>query len=336
MAEATQASLLQWSVMHSQNTQHQQQKQQQIDSKWVDVILGKKDAVKMKESVAIVEDVSRTLEDRVAAFDELEMLIESGDNARDLRPLDLWTPVLSLLASGAAHPRLRFYAAWVVGTAVQNDEKVQNDFLDIGGLEVLIPALASESDIQVLAKLIYALSSLIRNNPRALSAISSNNGFASLRALLSTQPTASPLAPYDEPDSPPINDPYVIHKRVIALLTSIFNDRTPESFELLEVHGFARVVCELVEAEVGKVPAVGIGMVDFIEKAMQFVGSVARLYASAGKGGDGNVRKAGREFIVDAEKAVAVSRRCEGCENVVGSAERVLMILKGIASSWPL
>ncbi|KAI8804148.1 nucleotide exchange factor Fes1-domain-containing protein [Cladochytrium replicatum] len=160
MAEATQASLLQWSVLHAENSYQQQQQHQQIDSKWVDVILGKKDAVKMKESVNVVVDESRTLDDRVAAFDQLEMLIESGDNARDLRPLDLWKPVLYLLASDTAHPRLRFYAAWVVGTAVQNDQTVQTDFLDVGGLDVLIPAIKSESDTQVLAKIIYALSKI--------------------------------------------------------------------------------------------------------------------------------------------------------------------------------
>ncbi|KAJ3079142.1 hsp70 nucleotide exchange factor fes1, partial [Quaeritorhiza haematococci] len=100
---------------------------EKIDPKWLDVILGKDDAVRMRECVDVIKNSEKTEEDKVVAFDELEMLVESLDNANDLRPLNLWTPIIDVLKSDELSPRLRMHAAWVLGTAVQNNAKAQED-----------------------------------------------------------------------------------------------------------------------------------------------------------------------------------------------------------------
>ena len=43
----------------------------------------------------------------------------------DLRVLDLWKPIIDALKDG--EPRIRNYAAWVLGTGVQNNSTAQTD-----------------------------------------------------------------------------------------------------------------------------------------------------------------------------------------------------------------
>jgi hypothetical protein len=44
-------------------------------------MLGKSDSVRMKEAMTTIQNDSETLENRLIAFDELELLVESIDNA---------------------------------------------------------------------------------------------------------------------------------------------------------------------------------------------------------------------------------------------------------------
>ncbi|KAJ1556902.1 hsp70 nucleotide exchange factor fes1, partial [Cladochytrium tenue] len=137
------------------------------DPKWVDVILGKSDAVRMRDAVATIADASLPTEDRLAAFDELELLVESIDNANDLRPLGLWAPIVAVLRTDP-DAELRAFAAWVLGTAVQNNPRAQKDFLETpGALDALSAALATESNAEVLAKAMTLLSGLLRHNADA-------------------------------------------------------------------------------------------------------------------------------------------------------------------------
>jgi hsp70-interacting protein len=74
----------------------------------------------------------KELYEKLAAFDELELLVESSDNACgtflnieiDLEPLGLWPSLLHLLEQDP-EAELRKYAAWTMGTAVQNNLKSQ-------------------------------------------------------------------------------------------------------------------------------------------------------------------------------------------------------------------
>ncbi|KAI0447533.1 nucleotide exchange factor Fes1-domain-containing protein [Xylaria telfairii] len=154
---------------------------------------GPTDADLMRESMAhiVSPDPEITLESKLTAFDNLEQLIESLDNANLLSKLGLWTPLLECLAHD--EDQIRLMAAWCVGTAVQNNEPSQERLVALGGVEKLVqmavgkrlpPASSSangeekgddktngagEGETQkVRRKAVYALSSAVRNYQPAM------------------------------------------------------------------------------------------------------------------------------------------------------------------------
>lgn len=78
----------------------------------------------MKASMEALHSDEVDLENKLIAFDNFEQLVESMDNANNLEPLRLWTPLVQLL--GHQNEDMRRMAAWCVGTAVQNNEKAQD------------------------------------------------------------------------------------------------------------------------------------------------------------------------------------------------------------------
>ncbi|KAI1192028.1 nucleotide exchange factor Fes1-domain-containing protein [Nemania serpens] len=154
---------------------------------------GPSDADLMRESMAAIvsSDPEITLESKLTAFDNLEQLIESLDNANLLSKLGLWTPLLECLAHDK--DEIRLMAAWCVGTAVQNNEPSQERLVALGGVERLVrmavgkrlpPASAAngaegdkkdegkeeeeEETKNVRRKAVYALSSAVRNYQPAM------------------------------------------------------------------------------------------------------------------------------------------------------------------------
>jgi hsp70-interacting protein len=142
-------------------------------------------------------DPEITLESKLIAFDNLEQLIESLDNANLLSKLALWTPLLELL--GHDEPQLRLMAAWCIGTAVQNNEPSQERLVAMGGVERLTAVAlgerlsmkkqSGEGDVvaengnagekeqkDVRRKAVYALSSACRNYQPAMDVLSSELG----------------------------------------------------------------------------------------------------------------------------------------------------------------
>ena len=75
--------------------------------------------------------------------------------------LGLWAPLTQLLKSD--EPDLRRYAAWCVGTAVQNNVKAQARLLAVDAIPVLSHLSTQDDNEPVRRKAIYALSSEIRN-----------------------------------------------------------------------------------------------------------------------------------------------------------------------------
>ena len=130
---------------------------------------GPSDAELMKGFVTIITSSEATLENKVIAFDNFEQLIESLDNANLLAPLELWTPLFSLLSS--PEKDLRFMAAWCIGTAVQNNKPSQDSVVHIGGVPTLVNVALEDADEKVRGKAIYALSSEVRNFQPGLDAL---------------------------------------------------------------------------------------------------------------------------------------------------------------------
>lgn len=130
---------------------------------------GPSDADLMKESMATIlsTDPELTLEDKLTAFDNFEQLVEQVDNANNLGPLALWSPLLSCLAH--EEHEIRMMAAWCVGTAVQNNEKSQERLLAQGAIPRLVELATSKTeDKKVRRKAVYALSSECRNYQPAM------------------------------------------------------------------------------------------------------------------------------------------------------------------------
>ena len=151
--------LLQWAVNNSdQNSLSEQAAAirrgevqpdpDKYDPKILEAILGKDDATRMKgkkdiyiyiyalfffcetkldmhyiESVECINNPEDTVDNKVIALDNLEMLIEGIDNARNIENMKLWPGIIKQLS--AAEPEVRKGTAWVCGTAVQNNPEAQ-------------------------------------------------------------------------------------------------------------------------------------------------------------------------------------------------------------------
>ncbi|KAK3952135.1 nucleotide exchange factor Fes1-domain-containing protein [Pseudoneurospora amorphoporcata] len=130
---------------------------------------GPSEADLMKAAIEVITDPSPevTLENRLIAFDNFEQLIENLDNANLIEKLSLWSPLLSVLEH--EEEEMRFFAAWCVGTAVQNNEKTQERLLAMGGVPKLVALAMKEGETEkVRRKATYALSSAVRNYQPAM------------------------------------------------------------------------------------------------------------------------------------------------------------------------
>jgi len=162
-----------------------------LDPSIIDAILGPDDATLMLDSMTAIKDTSLPLEDRylsseaetntrLTAFDNLELLVEQIDNASNLDVLKLWPPLLSMLSSPDAE--LRRYAAWVTGTAVQNNPKAQGHLLQYKGVKKLVDKL--DDVYSVRTKVLYALGCQLNQCPAAVRQFTEVGGWKKLRACI--------------------------------------------------------------------------------------------------------------------------------------------------------
>ncbi|KAF3064644.1 Hsp70 nucleotide exchange factor FES1 [Daldinia childiae] len=194
--------LLKWSIENSAETDPSAPEstapRSTLSAEALAAIMGApSDAELMQASVEHItsSDPEITLESKMTAFDNLEQLVESLDNANLLSKLGLWTPLLELLAH--EEDQLRLMAAWCVGTAVQNNAPSQERLVALGGVERLVTmALGDRLPVEkragageekettkaeesvtatnqgetkdVRRKAVYALSSAVRNYQPAL------------------------------------------------------------------------------------------------------------------------------------------------------------------------
>jgi len=134
------------------------------------------DAERMAESLLVVKNESGKfdLDNRIQAFEDFRMLVENLDNANNLPniqqyeggPRGLWMPLLEQLESEEAE--IRSLAASCVHAAVQNDAKVQEKLLLVGGLPTLVRLATTDSSKDVRKRAIRALNSAAQNYQPAL------------------------------------------------------------------------------------------------------------------------------------------------------------------------
>ncbi|UZJ54006.1 hypothetical protein CBS101457_003326 [Exobasidium rhododendri] len=149
-----------------------------------DALMGKSEATMMKEELAVAMDLNRNEKDRVQALDNFEMLIESIDNANNIKSMKLWEPIISLLTHPQSTPPIQHATLWIIGTAVQNNDKAQMSILDFEPLAPLLDLLKSSSDGEVRSKAMYAISGILKHNPKAVDLFGKSDGWVVLKGAL--------------------------------------------------------------------------------------------------------------------------------------------------------
>jgi len=81
------------------------------------------DAETMKKMIGRATSDEYSLEEKRYAMEHFETLVQGIDNANNIAPLSLWEPLVELLKHEDAE--MRSWAAWSVGTAVENNIKAQ-------------------------------------------------------------------------------------------------------------------------------------------------------------------------------------------------------------------
>jgi hypothetical protein len=125
------------------------------------------DAKKMRklldtlENREILDDTQQWSRLRMA-LEELEYFVQDVDNAADLIVLGGVTPLLALLSHADA--QVRFWTAFVIQTACQNNPKPTLTFVEKGALSTLMLALPKESDEMVASKFLACISGKIMEN----------------------------------------------------------------------------------------------------------------------------------------------------------------------------
>ena len=125
------------------------------------ILGGPSDADLMKAAMSAIQDPSVPLSSKLTAFDNFEQLIENLDNANNMEPLGLWTPLVAQLQNDEAE--LRAMAAWCIKTAVQNNLRAQDRLLALGAVPSLVQLALEDSTQAVRKKAVGALSSEVRN-----------------------------------------------------------------------------------------------------------------------------------------------------------------------------
>jgi hypothetical protein len=180
MSRITPTDLLSWAVINQatekeDTTTAGPTNVEPIDSKWIELIMGKPDSARMKELVEILKN-GTSLQEKMNAADELEMLVEQVDNANDLQPLKCWPELLFVLQNDT-EPEVRKFVAWIMATAVQNNPKAQDHFERNGGMDAVLDAFQIEKDGAVRLKLLLCISASIRQNPSNFEAFEQKKGF---------------------------------------------------------------------------------------------------------------------------------------------------------------
>jgi len=131
------------------------------------------------------DDTVRQLQEN--ALDKLMNIIDNIDFARDLGVIGGMEPLL-LLLKHPKHSSLRWRAANVLGTVVQNSEVCQQWAYDKGALDVVLEQLETETNLKCSCKLFFALASLIRGFRIGMEHfINNSNGLNMLIDLIKNQ-----------------------------------------------------------------------------------------------------------------------------------------------------
>lgn len=99
--------------------------------------------------------------------------------------MKMWEPILSLLTASSSTPRIQHAVLWIVGTAVQNNDKAQMAILAYKPLTPILYLLRSSQDGEVRSKAMYALSGILKHSPSAVALFDKDEqGWMALKGAL--------------------------------------------------------------------------------------------------------------------------------------------------------
>jgi len=185
--------LLHWAVEHSDPAKlaeamrkYQEQNLTIKDVYGQDVIdaLFRDEASDMMRLIALVADFRNATiadEELESALSQLQEYVDQVDNAGNLHRMGGLEPLLDLALESGRGAEVRTMALWTLGVATQNNAPVQTDLLSLSGLKRLAARLPlcrgasregsseaagqeADEDPQFCGKLLFTLSSLIKNN----------------------------------------------------------------------------------------------------------------------------------------------------------------------------
>ncbi|KAF2274209.1 Hsp70 nucleotide exchange factor fes1 [Westerdykella ornata] len=171
-------NLLKWSIENSEASRSDPNAPKTDPSRTLDAdalralltgMTGPSDAEMMLRKMDIIMSDQHSLEDKVSAFDDFEMLIENLDNANNMENLGLWTKLIDQLEHEEAE--IRKYAAWCAGTAVENNARAQERLLVVGAIPTLVKLAIEDPSREVRKKAVRALSCASRNHQPSLDAL---------------------------------------------------------------------------------------------------------------------------------------------------------------------
>ncbi|XP_067899361.1 nucleotide exchange factor SIL1 [Heterodontus francisci] len=108
---------------------------------------------------------SVTLEDKIVALYDLEYYVHQVDNAQHL--MAIGGLQLMINALNVTEPVIREHAAFVLGSALSGNPKVQIEAIEAGALQKLLVLLATDQPVAMKKKALFACSSMLRHFPFA-------------------------------------------------------------------------------------------------------------------------------------------------------------------------
>jgi len=164
------AALLKFCIEHSDAPNLKETKppnRDPADYKWLREALDnlETDAEKMKKLLKIITDPQSDRNKIIYSMEELQFYIEDLDNANDLDKIGGIVPIIAKLDDSDSE--IRYWAAYLLVTVVQNNPRGQTTVLERGALPKLVLLLESETNNEVLCKILSILSGLLRDHKLA-------------------------------------------------------------------------------------------------------------------------------------------------------------------------
>lgn len=189
--------LLQWSTAQESQDPEVRARAPAPDPKLLAQVLGadtgKDDATLMKEDISVLlcDDPRISIDDKLTALEDFEMLVQNLDNANNISPMGLWPEISKLYTyKGEEEDEFRGLAALITGTAAQNNTKCQLDFLKgvgIDGMKNLLKLTEKENNFNVKARALYAISGLVAHNGALYELFVESNGWDYLKKIISEE-----------------------------------------------------------------------------------------------------------------------------------------------------